>query len=519
MATRSDDLAVEPVPQFREPQFRDIQFVQVRYTDLPGRFRAKYLCSNAEKEELSSFFERGMAVDGSSVKGFADIDDSDLLLLPDKATLRQAPISRYKVATIIADVYRGFGKGRLLKDPRFVTELLEEEMLKRDGLSCQVGPEVECFIFDDILFVDHENGSGGREDNGVVKGIDLEIVSLEQHGRSKYPIRRKDGYDAPPFQDSLCELRFEIADILKRSFSIKVTNLNHEVASSGQIEINFKHSTLTKAADNVQIYKDVVRNVAKRHNKIANFMPKPIFNESNPREGDNGSGMHTSISLWEKSYSSSASDIDGIAISSSNNSSSDTDTTNIFYDPDDAYAELSQKGRYFIGGIMDHASSLAALVAPTVNSYHRMVPGFEAPVYVAWSKANRSAVIRVPTNDKKNAASKRIEFRAPDPSANPYLAFSAIVLAGLDGIKKKKEPGDPVNGDIYKMTDSERKSRGIRSLPGALDESLEHLNSDSSYLSSCYSEDLLDTYKMIKRQEIKDVGSKKRQEFMFYYDI
>ena len=211
----------------------------------------------------------------------------------------------------------------------------------------------------------------------------------------------------PAFQDSLIEFRFEVASILKSCFDIDVTNLNHEVASSGQIEINFMHNYITKSADNVQIYKDVVRNVAKKYGKIANFMPKPIFDDNNPKNSDNGSGMHVSISLWTKSSSKNV---------------------NLFYDGDDNYAELSQTGRYFIGGLLNHAQSLAAIVTPTVNSYKRIVPGFEAPVYIAWARGNRSAVIRVPVNEKGNTKSKRIEFRAPDPSSNPYLTFSAIVL-------------------------------------------------------------------------------------------
>jgi glutamine synthetase len=291
-------------------------------------------------------------------------------------------------------------------------------------------------------------------------------------------------------------LRFEVAEILKKNYLIKVTNLNHEVASSGQIEINFMHSSLTKAADNVQIYKDTVRTVAKRHNKIANFMPKPIFDESNPAgsESDNGSGMHVSMSLW-------------------------SGTNNIFYDASDDYAELSQVGRYFIGGVLSHAASLAALVASTVNSYHRMVPGFEAPVYAAWSRGNRSAVLRVPVNDRHNAKSKRIEFRAPDPSANPYLAFSAVVAAGLDGIRKKIEPGDPVNEDIYKMTDYVRTSLGIKSLPGSLQESIDALNADHDYLNPCFQGDLLETFIALKEEEITYAGSSKERQFLLYYDV
>ncbi len=453
--------------------FEDAEFVQIRYTDVPGRFLAKYIASDS-----GDYLRSGVGLDGSSVRGFAKIDESDLLLVPDRSTLRLAPMPNYKVATVIAGVYEGFGGGRLVRDPRHVSQLMEEH-LALEGLSCQVGPEVECFIFDDVVF-------GGRSGP--------ELLSAERAG--KYPIRRKGGYDAPPFQDSLVELRFEVAEILKKNYLIKVTNLNHEVASSGQIEINFMHSTLTKAADNVQIYKDTVRSVAKKHNKIANFMPKPVFDESDPRgsESDNGSGMHVSTSLW-------------------------AGTGNIFYDASDGYAELSQAGRYFIGGVLRHAPSLAALVAPTVNSYHRMVPGFEAPVYVAWSRGNRSAIARVPVNDRNTAKSKRIEFRAPDPSANPYLAFSAIVAAGFDGIRKKIEPGDPVNEDIYNMPDHIRSSLGIRSLPGSLQESLEALKSDQDYLKPCFQGDLLETYIALKQEEVAYAGKSKEREFMLYYDI
>ena len=312
---------------------KDVEFIQLRYTDVTGRFLAKYIFSDTE--DPAEHLQNGIALDGSSVRGFSKINESDLLLIPDRSTLRLLPMSAYRVATVIADVYEGFGSGRLARDPRYVPQELEED-LRGQGLMCQIGPEVECFVFEDILF----GKNGGPE-----------IQSSERTG--KYPIRRKHGYDAPPFQDSLLELRFEVAEVLKNNYSIKVTNLNHEVASSGQIEINFMHSTITKAADNVQRYKDVVRSLAKKHGKVANFMPKPIFDENNPRssESDNGSGMHVSVSLWSGG-------------------------SNMFYDPDDFYAELSQIGRYFIGGVLKHTSSLAAFVAPTVNSYHRLVPGF-----------------------------------------------------------------------------------------------------------------------------------------------
>jgi glutamine synthetase len=473
-----------------------VEFLQIRYTDVPGRFLASYVLKN-DDDHPEKIFRDGIGLDGSSVSGFADINESDLMLLPDRSTAKITTNSDYSIASIIADVYKGFGQGRLSKDPRFVSQRMEKH-LRDNGLLCQIGSEVECFIFDDILF---EN----IDKNGKSRGYEPKILSLEQYGVGKYPIRRKGGYDAPPFQDALTQFRFEVAKILKKYYSIKVTNLIHEVASSGQIEINFMHDTLTKAADNVQIYKDVIRNTAKQHNKIANFMPKPIFDESDSiNASDNGSGMHTSLSLWKYC-----------------NSKDGDNDNNIFYDENDDYAELSQISRYFIGGILDHTSSLAAIVTPTINSYYRMVPEFEAPVYIAWARGNRSAVVRVPVGEKNNFKSKRVEFRAPDPSANPYLAFSAIVAAGLDGINKKTEPGNPINENIYKMSDSKRMSLGIKSLPSSLEESLEALKSDSDYLKICFHNELIESHTRIKHEEITQVGNDKTKakQFMCYYDV
>jgi glutamine synthetase len=491
-------------------KLENIDFLQIRYTDVPGRFLAKYLHLNDDPDSLYDSLRGSIGVDGSSVKGFANIEESDLLLVPDRSTLRLTPISsNYKTATVIADVYKGYNSGRLTKDPRYVSERLEEH-LTENSMQCQLGSEVECFIFDSINF---------KHDSNILNRL---IVSSEQYENGKYPIRRKGGYDAPPFQDSLLEFRFEVAEILRRYYAIQVTNLNHEVASNGQIEINFMHDTLTRSADNVQTFKDVVRNIAKQYNKVATFMPKPIFGQEDPdNDSDNGSGMHTSISLWSGGSSSSS--------PSPSKGSSFKSGINIFYDRDDNYAELSQTGRYFIGGILEHASSLAAIVAPTVNSYHRMIPGFEAPVYVAWSRGNRSAIVRVPVNEKNISKSKRIEFRAPDPSANPYLAFSSIVAAGLDGIKKKMDPGSSVDNDIYKMSEQNKSELGIKSLPGTLTKALEELKCDSEYLEFFFSSDLLETYSTLKKEEVKEVegqrssspysGSSRLKLFMRYYDV
>jgi glutamine synthetase len=492
-------------PQKTKKDTTDLEFIQIRYTDLLGKFLAKYVQS--DREHIHDIFRTGIGLDGSSVKGFATIDESDMMLYPDRETLKRIPLSEFEISAVIADVYNGYNKGRSVRDPRHVSQVLEDH-LAVSQMTCQVGAEVECFIFDQIVFDkngDNANTHNRPRDNNNSNNnqqidSDVTILSTEQYGVGKYPIRKKAGYDVPSFQDSLIEFRFEVATILKKYFDIDVTNLNHEVASSGQIEINFMHSYLTKSADTVQFYKDVVRNVAKEHNKVANFMPKPIFDDNNPENSDNGSGMHVSVSLWTKSSSKNE---------------------NMFYDERDDYAELSQTGRYFIGGILDHAGSLAALVTPIINSYKRIIPGFEAPVYIAWARGNRSAVIRVPVNEKGNAKSKRIEFRAPDPSANPYLAFSAIVAAGIDGINKKTDPGSPIKEDIYKMTDSKRKSLGINTLPGSLEESLSALKSDSGYLNLCFHNDLIDTYMELKNDEISEIGidKSKIKQFMRYYDV
>lgn len=510
-------------------ELQRIEFLQFRYTDLLGKFLAKYVMS--DYDELYGFLKKGIGLDGSSVKGFTEINESDLVLVPDRHTLRLNPFfTNFTLGSVIANVHKGFGFGRLSKDPRFVSENMEE-YLAESNLTCQIGPEVECFVFDDISFGNNvekifgaQTQSKDKDSESVVNlqsSTSNMIVSEEQYGVGKYPITRKGGYDAPPFQDSLVEFRFEVASLLKKYYGVKVTNLNHEVASTGQIEINFMHSKLTDAADNVQIYKDVVRSVAKRHNKIANFMPKPLFDETDPAgaTADNGSGMHVSISLWEKSLSSSSS-------SSRQSTGKNLSSQNIFFDGEDPYANISQSGRYFIGGVLDHSRSLVAITSPTVNSYYRMVPGFEAPVYVAWSRGNRSAIVRIPINDKLSRDSKRIEFRAPDPSCNPYLAFSAIVAAGLDGMKKKIEPGDPVDENIYKMSDSQRNDIGIKSVPGSLEESIASLKSDHLYLTNtCFNNECLETYINLKEDEISRVSrfagksESKVQQFYMYYDV
>jgi glutamine synthetase len=286
------------------------------------------------------------------------------------------------------------------------------------------------------------------------------------------------------------EYRNECVDVLTNNFGIVCDAHHHEVATAGQCEIDIRFDTLVNAADAVQSYKYIVKNIAKKHNMIATMMPKPIAL-------DNGSGMHVNISLWDNGK-------------------------NLFYDSADKYAEMSQIARYFGGGIIEHAQALAAIVAPTTNSYRRLVPGYEAPVYVSWSTGNRSAIIRIPAHYKGDnfAHLKRIEFRAPDPSCNPYLAFSAILASGLDGIKKKKNISDPVNDDIFRMTPERRRELGITQLPASLREAYEELRSDNAFLKPIFDSETID--RIIEHEEKEHVELAVRphpHEFSMYADI
>jgi glutamine synthetase len=284
--------------------------------------------------------------------------------------------------------------------------------------------------------------------------------------------------------------RNECVDILSNNFGIVCDAHHHEVATAGQCEIDIRYDTLVNAADSVQSYKYIVKNVAKKHNMIATMMPKPIAL-------DNGSGLHVNISLWN-------------------------DSTNLFFDQNDEYAEISELARYFCGGILEHSFALAAIVAPTTNSYRRLVPGYEAPVYVAWSTGNRSAIIRIPGHfrGEKFASMKRIEFRAPDPSCNPYLAFSCIVAAGLDGIKKKTSIGDPIDEDIFKMTSKRRRQLGIKQLPTSLLDATESLDSDREFLKPLFDGSVIDRLIEHSTNEYREVTLRPHpHEFSLYADV
>ncbi len=455
---------------------KNIEWIEVHFTSLLGKLHSITFPTSKLSNEITI---KGFGkLDGSSIKGFSTIDESDLVLKPDPETFAIIPWKK-STARFIGKVYWGFNRGRLEKDPRYIAEKAEK-YAKDQGYISLWGSEVEFFIFDKVE-LDFENP-------GVKQS--LSIVSKER-STSVNPlfIRVKEGYYTPDPYDIVYNIRSEASVILTKYFNVEVEAHHHEVASSGQCEIDFKYGGLVRTADNVQTLKYVVKNVAAKYGMYASFMPKPIY-------GDNGSGMHVHVSLW------------------------DTSGRNLFYDENDEYAELSQLGRYFIGGLIEHARSLSAIVSPTTNSYKRLIPGYEAPVYLAWSRGNRSAAIRVPAYHRGVKSEKRIEYRPPDPSANPYLAFAAILAAGLDGIKKKIEPEDPVDKNIYHMSEEERKRLGIKELPRTLWEALDELESDREYLHPIFPKAALDDYIELKRREVKFIEAiPSPAEFYMYMDV
>lgn len=474
-------VSYSPDEVFSKIQHEDIKFIDLQFTGLTGRFHhttisALTFTSQQMKDGLPK-------LDGSSIVGFTTIDDSDLILKPDPNTYAIIPwLTENKTARLLCDVYWGMGRGRLDRDPRGIAQKAEEH-LKNQGFDYSAwGPEIEFFVFDkihwDVL----------TPYKGQSYSIESEEAPWSQEGTG-YPMGLQEGYYPSTPSDTLTPFRNECVDILNSNFGVLCDNHHHEVATAGQCEIDIKYDYLTNAADSAQTYKFVIRNVAKKHSKVATLMPKPIAMDS-------GSGMHTNVSLWKGKK-------------------------NVFYDPDDK-TELSQVGRYFCGGILNHARALSAITNPTTNSYHRLVPGYEAPVYIAWSGSNRSAIVRVPLHFKgpEYAFLKRLEFRAPDPSSNPYLVFASVLSAGLDGIKKKTDPGDEIREDIYKMTKSERATRGIGILPASLGEALDELVSDKKFLSPIFVNTVVDKIIELERRDQREISIRPTpHEFYLYFDV
>jgi glutamine synthetase len=405
-----------------------------------------------------------------------------MVLNLDYSTAISDPFSS-KTLSVVCDVYDPHQKKAYDRDPRGIAKKAEE-YLKTTGFGDTIyfGPEAEFFVFDHLSFGQSENMGFYEIDSheGIWNSDSNDGQNLA------YRPRFKEGYFPVAPHDSLQELRNEMVSTMMKC-GIKIERHHHEVATAGQCEINYRFDTLRKAADDMMLYKYIVKNTARKHNKVATFMPKPLFN-------DNGSGMHCHQSIWR-------------------------DGKNTF--AGDKIGGLSENALYYVGGLLTHARALAAILSPTTNSYKRLVPGFEAPVNLAYSLANRSAAVRIPLTDEGKSAAKRIEYRPPDPSANPYLAFSALLMAGLDGIKRKIDPGEAIKENIYHM--SKENSAKIKKLPGTLDEAIKELEADHEFLlqGNVFTKDLIETWIDFKRsKEIDPIRLRPHPwEFHLYHDV
>ena len=444
-----------------------VKFLDLQFVDLTGGLQ--HITVPSETVEADDFKKGIGKLDGSSIKGFKAIQDSDMVLYPDPTTYNLLPWygPEHKTARLIVDVHDGGDHERFTRDSRFLAQKAAKFAADNGWDVSYWGPELEFFVFDGVRMLPTPDAV-----RNPWSGAGYEILSSEapwDRNSTKPPIRFKEGYYPAPPVDTLVDFRNEACRVLMEDFGIGIEAHHHEVATAGQGEINMRYDELVPMADKVVTYKYVLKNVAARLGKLCTFMPKPIY-------GDNASGMHVHQSLWTKGK-------------------------NTFYDTKDAYAELSQTGRYYIGGLLEHARALCAFTNPTTNSYRRLVPGYEAPVFIAWSRHNRSANVRVPIYYKGVEHAKRVEYRTPDPSCNIYLAFAAMLSAGIDGIKKKIDPGSPVDEDIYHLSASKRKEYGIRELPGSLKESVDYLLTDYMFLKGVFTQDVIDTYAEIKLGE------------------
>ncbi|MFC8227264.1 type I glutamate--ammonia ligase [Streptomyces sp. NPDC057287] len=454
----------------------DVKFIDVRFCDLPGVMQHFTIPAGSfdPAEEL--------AFDGSSIRGFQAIHESDMALRADLSTARVDPFRRDKTVNVNFFIHDPITGEQYSRDPRNVAKKAEA-YLASTGVAdtAYFGPEAEFYVFDNVRFQTSANESFYHIDSEAGAWN----TGSEENNRG-YKVRYKGGYFPTPPVDHFADLRAEISLELDKN-GLQVERQHHEVGTAGQAEINYKFNTLLAAADDLMLFKYIVKNVAWRNGKTATFMPKPIF-------GDNGSGMHVHQSLWQGG-------------------------TPLFYD-EQGYAGLSDMARYYIGGILKHAPSLLAFTNPTVNSYHRLVPGFEAPVNMVYSQRNRSAAMRIPITGS-NPKAKRVEFRAPDPSSNPYLAFSALLMAGLDGVKNKIEPPEPIDKDLYELAPEEH--AGVQQVPTSLPAVLDALEADHEYLQAggVFTPDLIETWIDYKRtHEIAPIQLRPHpHEFELYFDL
>jgi glutamine synthetase len=474
-------MAASPSDALKLGQQQGAQFFDIRFSDLPGLMQHFTMPFDEVAEDA---FEEGFGFDGSSIRGFQEIQESDMILVPDPETAIMDPFTKHPTLVVHAFVKDPITGEFYTRDPRYVARKAQD-YLKGTGIAdtAYFGPEAEFYIFDSIRFDQNQHSAYHYID--AVEGV--WNSGAEEGGKNLgYKPRYKEGYFPVPPMDHYQDLRSEMTLTL-RELGIPVEVHHHEVGTAGQAEIDVGFAPLLPMADRLMLYKYVIKNVALKYGKTITFMPKPIFQ-------DNGSGMHVHQSLWK-------------------------DDEPMMWD-ELGYAQLSDTARWYIGGLLEHAASLLALCAPTTNSYKRLVPGYEAPVNLVYSQRNRSAAVRIPTYSK-SPKSKRIEFRCPDPSCNPYLAFSALLMAGIDGIKNKIEPPDPVDKDLYELPPEELAE--VPQVPGSLDAALDALEVDHDYLleGGVFTEDVITHWIDYKRvHEVDELRLRPHPwEFYLYYDI
>lgn len=458
---------------------KDVKAIDMRFMDFPGLWQHFTIPAGVLDE---SVFEDGLGFDGSSIRGWKAINESDMLVVPQPETASLDPFAKLPTLSMICNIQDPITREDYTRDPRNVARKAVN-YLKSTGIadSCYIGPEAEFFIFDDIRF-DQKQNSGfyyidsfeGEWNRGRDEGPNL-----------GYKLRYKEGYFPVPPADQLMDIRNDMMQTMI-DCGLDVECQHHEVGTAGQAEIDLKFDKLVEMADKMMMYKYIVKNVARKYNKTVTFMPKPLF-------GDNGSGMHTHISLWkgdEPTFAGSG------------------------------YAGLSETAMHAIGGILKHAPAILGFSNPTTNSYKRLVPGYEAPVNLAYSQRNRSASVRIPMYSS-SPKSKRIEFRCPDPSCNPYLAFSALLMAVIDGIQNKIDPGEPLDKDIYDLSPEELVN--VPKTPGSLEEALAALREDHEFLlrGDVFTPDVIDTWIWYKTENEVDALRLRPHpyEFCMYYDI
>jgi len=457
-----------------------VEIVDLRFCDLPGLMQHFSIPVN---QLTADAFEDGYGFDGSSIRGFQEIQESDMLLFPDPNTAVIDPFRQHKTLNMNCFVSDPVTGESYTRDPRYVAQKAEA-YLASTGIADTVyfGPEAEFFIFDDVRF-HYDQHSASHSVDSIEAAWN---TNRDEHPNLGYKIRYKEGYFPLPPMDHFQDLRSEMI-LRMQDLGIEIEVQHHEVGTAGQAEIDMRFDTLLRMADKLMLYKYVVKNVAAANGHTATFMPKPIFQ-------DNGSGMHVHSSLWKAGEP-------------------------LFY-AETGYAGLSDIGRWYIGGLLKHAPAILAFAAPTTNSYKRLVPGYEAPVNLVYSQRNRSAACRIPLYSKSPKA-KRVEFRCPDPSCNPYLAFSAILMAGLDGVQNRIEPPAPVDKDLYDLPPEELAK--VPQVPGSLDESLRALEADNDFLKAggVFTDDLIETHIAYKRaKEIDAIRLRPHPyEFALYYDI